>query len=153
MFRYLIHSELAGIFLVPYLSPYNNIKTFHPMNQYGHYAGIIYNRQLLLSLSNILVCFTTITKLLFRCVFTPMPNPKAGGPSSARSTWLLIQYIQIYPLYLQDVTSYHNLRMRHAMVTRNQAFHTSKLNNFQTSLCVTVETIVCNFLWMMLSMA
>jgi hypothetical protein len=48
-----------------------------------------------------------------------MPNPQAEGPPLLCSPRLLIQYIHSYPSYLEVVSSIRNLRMRHAVVTRD----------------------------------
>jgi hypothetical protein len=48
-----------------------------------------------------------------------MPNPQAGGPPFAGCLRLHIQYIRSYPPYLEAVPSIRNLRMRHAVVTRD----------------------------------
>jgi hypothetical protein len=50
-------------------------------------------------------------------VFSPKPNPQAGGPPPVGCTRLLIQYILSYPPYLETVSSIRNLRTRHAVVT------------------------------------
>jgi hypothetical protein len=47
----------------------------------------------------------------------PTPNPHAGGPPLIGGPRLLIQYIRSYPPYPEVVSSTHNLRTRHAMVT------------------------------------
>jgi hypothetical protein len=47
------------------------------------------------------------------------PNPQAGGPLLVGSPRLLMQYIYIYPPYLEAVSSIRNLRTRHAVVTRD----------------------------------
>jgi hypothetical protein len=48
----------------------------------------------------------------------PPPNPQAGGPLIVGCSQLLIQYIRSYPPYLEAVSSILNLRMPHAVVTR-----------------------------------
>jgi hypothetical protein len=48
-----------------------------------------------------------------------MPNPQAGRPPIVGCPQLLIQYIRSYPPYLEGVSSIHNLRTRHAVVTRD----------------------------------
>jgi hypothetical protein len=50
-------------------------------------------------------------------VVTPPPNPQAGGPPTIGCPRLLIQYIPSYPPYLEAVSSIHNPRTRHAVVT------------------------------------
>jgi hypothetical protein len=57
--------------------------------------------------------------VLSRGVFSPTPNPQAGGPSLVGCPRLLIQYIRSYPQYLETVSSIRNLRTRHAVVTRD----------------------------------
>jgi hypothetical protein len=52
-------------------------------------------------------------------VVSPTPNPQDGGPPLVGCPRLLIQYIRSYPPYLEGVSSIHNLRTRHAVVTRN----------------------------------
>jgi hypothetical protein len=52
-------------------------------------------------------------------LIAPTPHPQAGGPPLVGCPSLLIQYIHSYPLYLEAVSSIHNLRTRHAMVTRD----------------------------------
>jgi hypothetical protein len=46
------------------------------------------------------------------------PPPQTGGPPLAGYPRLLIQYIRIYPPYLEAVSSIRNLRTRHAVVTK-----------------------------------
>jgi hypothetical protein len=46
-----------------------------------------------------------------------MPNLQAGGPPLVGCPRLLIQYICSYPPYLETVSSIHNHRTRHAVVT------------------------------------
>jgi hypothetical protein len=48
-----------------------------------------------------------------------MPNPEAGGPPLFACPRLLIQYIRSYHPYLEAVSSICNLRMQHAVVTRD----------------------------------
>jgi hypothetical protein len=48
-----------------------------------------------------------------------MPDLQAGGPPLVGCPRLLNQYIYSYPPYLEAVSSIHNLRMRHAVVTRD----------------------------------
>jgi hypothetical protein len=62
--------------------------------------------------------FVTSLFLWWRVV-SPTPNPQAGGPPLIGCPRLLFQYIRSYPPYLEAVSSIHNLRMRHAMVTRD----------------------------------
>jgi hypothetical protein len=50
-------------------------------------------------------------------VVSPPPNPQAAGPSTVGCPRLLIQYIRSYPPYLEAVSSIHNPRTRHAVVT------------------------------------
>jgi hypothetical protein len=54
-------------------------------------------------------------------VVNPTPNPQAWGPPLVGCLWLLIRYTRIhsYTPYLEAVSSIHNLRTRHAMVTRD----------------------------------
>jgi hypothetical protein len=60
-------------------------------------------------------------KLIFlqRGVFSPTPNPLAGGPPLVDCPRLLIEYIRSYPPYLEAVSSIRNLRTRRAVVTRD----------------------------------
>jgi hypothetical protein len=51
--------------------------------------------------------------------FDPMPNPQAGGPPLMGCPRLLIQYIYRYLPYLEAISSIHNPRMCHAVVTRD----------------------------------
>jgi hypothetical protein len=50
---------------------------------------------------------------------SPTPNPQAGGPPLVGCPRLLIRYIRSYSTYLEAVSSIHNLRTRHAVVTRD----------------------------------
>jgi hypothetical protein len=52
-------------------------------------------------------------------VYSPTPNPQAGGPLLVGCLWLLIQYIRSDPPKLEGVSSIRNLRTRRAMVTRD----------------------------------
>jgi hypothetical protein len=65
------------------------------------------------------LCDTFCNRLDFlRCwVVSYPPNPQAGGPPPVGCPRLLIQYIRSYPPYLEAVSSIHNLRTRHAVVT------------------------------------
>jgi len=45
------------------------------------------------------------------------PNPEAGGPPLVDCPRVYIQYIGSYPPYLEAVSSIHNLRTRHVIVT------------------------------------
>jgi hypothetical protein len=47
------------------------------------------------------------------------PNPQAVGPPPVGSPRLLIQYIRSYPPYQEAVSSIHNVRTRHAVVTKD----------------------------------
>jgi hypothetical protein len=58
-----------------------------------------------------------ITSLFLQWVVSPTPNPQAGGPPL--DGCLQLEYICSYLPYLEAVSSIHNLRMRHAMVTRD----------------------------------
>jgi hypothetical protein len=49
----------------------------------------------------------------------PTPNPQTGGPPPVGCPRLLIEYILSYPPYLEGVSSIHNLRTHHAVVTRD----------------------------------
>jgi hypothetical protein len=60
-----------------------------------------------------------------------MPNPQAGGPALVSCPRLLIQYIHSYPPYLKAVSSIRNLRMHHAMVTRD---HLILLGDFSAKI-------------------
>jgi hypothetical protein len=56
-------------------------------------------------------------------------STRAGAPPLVGCQLLLIQYIHSYPPYLEDISSICNLRMRHALVTRdppNMGINTSK---------------------------
>jgi hypothetical protein len=55
---------------------------------------------------------------LRRVVVSPSFSPQAGGPPFVGCPRLLIQYIRSYPPKLEGVSSIHNLRTRHAVVTR-----------------------------------
>jgi hypothetical protein len=48
-----------------------------------------------------------------------MPNPQAGEPPFVGCLRLFIQYIRSYPPYLEAVSSNCDLRMHHAVVTRD----------------------------------
>jgi hypothetical protein len=48
-----------------------------------------------------------------------MPSSQAGGEPFVGCPRLLIQYICSYPPYLEAFSSIHNLRTRHAVVTRD----------------------------------
>jgi hypothetical protein len=48
-----------------------------------------------------------------------MPNPQAGGPPLVGCPRLLIKHIHSYPPYPEAIPSIRNLRMRHALVTRD----------------------------------
>jgi len=50
-------------------------------------------------------------------VDSPLPNSQTGGPHLVSCLWLLIQCICNYPPYLEAISSIHNLRMHHAVVT------------------------------------
>jgi hypothetical protein len=52
-------------------------------------------------------------------LFYPTPNPQAGGPTLVGSPQLLIQYISRYSSYLEAISSVRNLRVHHALVTRD----------------------------------
>jgi hypothetical protein len=45
------------------------------------------------------------------------PNPQSGGPPPVDCSRLLIKYIRSYPPYPEAVSSTHNLRTPHALVT------------------------------------
>jgi hypothetical protein len=64
-------------------------------------------------------------------VFSPTPNPQAGGPPLVGCPRLLIQYIRSCPPKLEGVSSIRKLRTRHAVVTRDplsiDRFHTREL--------------------------
>jgi hypothetical protein len=60
-----------------------------------------------------------------------MPNPQAGGPPLVGCPRLLIQYIRSYSPYLEAVPSICNLRMRHALVTRDPPNTETKESVFQ----------------------
>jgi hypothetical protein len=61
-----------------------------------------------------------VTSLFLRWGFaSPTPNPQAGGPPLVGYPRLLTQYIRTYPPYLKGVSSIHNLRAHHAVVTRD----------------------------------
>jgi hypothetical protein len=50
-------------------------------------------------------------------VVSPMLNPQAGGPPLVGCPQLLIQYIRSCPPELEGVSSIHNLRASHAVMT------------------------------------
>jgi hypothetical protein len=52
-------------------------------------------------------------------LLAPRPTPKLEDHPFVGCPWLLIQYIRSYPPYLEGISSIHNLRMRHAVVTRD----------------------------------
>jgi hypothetical protein len=52
-------------------------------------------------------------------LLVPRPTLQAGGPPLVGCTRLLIQYIRVYPPYLEVVSSIRKLRTRHAVVTRD----------------------------------
>jgi hypothetical protein len=52
-------------------------------------------------------------------VFSPPPNPQAGGPPPVGCPRLVIQYIRSYPPYLEAVSSIRNLSTPHAVVRGN----------------------------------
>jgi hypothetical protein len=64
-------------------------------------------------------CVTFCNKLFFlwQGVVSPMPNPRKRT-TTFQCPRLLIQYIRSYPPYLEAVSSIHNLKTRHAVVTR-----------------------------------
>jgi hypothetical protein len=61
--------------------------------------------------------FHNMLEFLRWWVVSPPPNPQAGGPAPVGCPRLLIQYIRSYPPYLEAVSSIHNLKMCHAVVT------------------------------------
>jgi hypothetical protein len=58
-----------------------------------------------------------VTNIFLRWVFSPTPNPLAGGQPIVGCPWLLIQYIHSHPPYLEAISSIRNLRTRHDVVT------------------------------------
>jgi hypothetical protein len=57
-------------------------------------------------------------KVIFlRWIVSPMPKPQAGRPPLDGCPQLLNQYIHSYPPHLEAVSSIHNLRTYHAVVT------------------------------------
>jgi hypothetical protein len=77
-----------------------------------------------------------------------MPNPLAGGPPLVGCPRLLIQYIRSYAPYLEAISSIRNLRVRHAVVTRdplnmeylNKCCVNSTLSNYNTFCLATLES-------------
>jgi hypothetical protein len=63
--------------------------------------------------------FTTNIMFYGGGVVSPLTNPQAEGPPSVSCPPLLIQYIRSYPPYLEAVSSIHNLRTCHVVVTRD----------------------------------
>jgi len=63
-----------------------------------------------------LSCVTFRNKLVFYGEEL-LPNIQAGGLPLIGCLLLLIQYICSYPPYLEAISSIHNLRMWHAIVT------------------------------------
>jgi hypothetical protein len=71
-----------------------------------------------------------------------MPNPHAGGPPPVGCMRLLVQYIRSYPSYLEGVSSMHNLRMRHAMVTRDPPNMGTEFIELHYMLCKQIQNSV-----------
>jgi hypothetical protein len=61
--------------------------------------------------------FVTSIYILRLGVVSPTSNPQAGAPLLVGYPQMLIQYIRIYPPYLEVVSFIRNLRTRHAVVT------------------------------------
>jgi hypothetical protein len=66
-----------------------------------------------------LVIFSNKLILYGEELLAPTPKPQAGWPPLVGCPQLLIQYIRSYPPYLEAVSSIHNLRTHHAVVTRD----------------------------------
>jgi hypothetical protein len=59
------------------------------------------------------------TGFLRRGTVNPPSDPQAGVTPLVGCPRLLIQYIRSYPPYMEAVSFIHNLRTRHAVVTRD----------------------------------
>jgi hypothetical protein len=62
--------------------------------------------------------FVTSCFIFRREVFSPSPNPQAGGRPLVGCPRLVILYIHNYPRYLEAASSIRNPRTRHIVVTR-----------------------------------
>jgi len=62
-------------------------------------------------------CGTFHNKLFLWQVVSPLPNPQAGGSPHVSCPQLLLQYICSYPPYPEAVSSIHDPRTHHAIVT------------------------------------
>jgi len=63
--------------------------------------------------------FVTFHNMLMVGAVCPLPNPQAEASSCIICPQLLIHYIHSHPSYLEAVSSVCNLRMCHAVVTRD----------------------------------
>jgi hypothetical protein len=63
--------------------------------------------------------FITSTIFFMVGIVSPSPNSQLLGPLPADCPRVLIQNIRSYPTYLEALSSICNLRMHHAVVTRD----------------------------------
>jgi hypothetical protein len=72
-------------------------------------------------------------------VVSPLPSPQAGGLPLISCPRLLIQYICSHPPYLEAISSTHNLKTCHAVVTGDLLYMDS------CDITVTVSHILSGF--------
>ena len=78
-------------------------------------------------------------------ISTPSPKPKAGVSHFGRHLQMLIQYTDIYPPYLEVLSSIYNLRTLHAMVTGTNMSWTDEHKHsklFRVWSCCCCETVM-----------
>jgi hypothetical protein len=93
----------------PSTGPYPDAEQFNPYRSF--IQKISHGPRLLVVFRNKIIFYGEL--------LAPRQNPKLEDHSLVGCPLLLIQYIRRYPPYQEVVSSIHNLRTRHAVMTRD----------------------------------